>query len=474
MDNELYGKCACSHCGKHLEFPWAVVGQETPCPRCGQTTLLSAMAPPPSPAQNHSVASLLSSITETIPRTPVAWPYLLGLFLVALVMVLLPLVYLGIVAGTGWLMWYYAEHARGLLTLTSGGSPARIGRYILYVTPLLVGVLQLFFMVKPWFARRPRCAQPLALNPGAEPVLFAFIARICETVGAPMPTRIDLDCRLNASAGFRRGTSSLWGHDLVLTIGLPLVANLDMQQFAGVLAHEFGHFTQGTAMRLHFLIDRINRWFSRVVYERDAWDLRLEAWLEAAESGWFLVIGKALSLAVGSSRWLLKILMLIGHACGSFLLRQMEHDADKYAQKVAGSEAMVNATLHIGVLGAVARRSYELMRTSWNRQRQLPDQYPAFLARLAAALPANERHRLETALAQTPTSLWATHPSPAERMARARAAQAAGLFQLRQPATELFTHFEAVSRQITLLHYTETLGLPCLPSCLIPAAEATR
>ena len=35
----------------------------------------------------------------------------------------------------------------------------------------------------------------LAINPGAEPALYAFIARICETVRAPLPTRIDIDCQ---------------------------------------------------------------------------------------------------------------------------------------------------------------------------------------------------------------------------------------------------------------------------------------
>ncbi len=40
---------------------------------------------------------------------------------------------------------------------------------------------------------------------------------------------------------------SLWGNDLVLTIGLPLVAGLSAKEFAGILAHEFGHFTQGLA-----------------------------------------------------------------------------------------------------------------------------------------------------------------------------------------------------------------------------------
>ena len=55
---------------------------------------------------------------------------------------------------------------------------------------------------------------------------------------------------------------------MVLLIGLPLAAGLSLRQFAGVLAHEFGHFSQGFGMRLTYVIRSINIWFMRVVYER--------------------------------------------------------------------------------------------------------------------------------------------------------------------------------------------------------------
>src|SRR5207237_10899472 len=132
----------------------------------------------------------------------------------------------------------------------------------IYCAPLFAGVVLVLFMIKPLFAPRARHAQPLALNPAAEPLLFAFISKVCETIGAPFPNRIDLDCHLNASAAFRRGAVSFLGNDLVLTIGLPLVAALSLREFAGVLAHEFGHFTQGFAMRLSYLIRSINAWFA--------------------------------------------------------------------------------------------------------------------------------------------------------------------------------------------------------------------
>ncbi len=46
------------------------------------------------------------------------------------------------------------------------------------------------------------------------------------------------------------GLLSFLGHDLVLTLGLLLIAaGLTERELAGVIAHEFGHFRQGAGMR---------------------------------------------------------------------------------------------------------------------------------------------------------------------------------------------------------------------------------
>ena len=95
-----------------------------------------------------------------------------------------------------------------------------------------------------------------------------------------------------------------------------------MRQFAGVLAHEFGHFAQGAGMRLTYVIRRINLWFARVVYERDEWDLKLEQ--SAKTSDWRMRI--VLQMARGCvwlSRRILWALMHAGNAISCFMLRQM-------------------------------------------------------------------------------------------------------------------------------------------------------
>ena len=150
---------------------------------------------------------------------------------------------------------------------------------VVYVAPLVVGAIVIVFMFKPLFAPPAEEGRRRSITSQSDPLLFEFVQRICALVGAPIPRRIDIDCNINASAGFRRGWLSLLsGRDLVLTIGMPLAAGLTLQQLAGVLAHEFGHFSQRAGMRLTYIIRSINFWFVRVVYQRDAWD----EWLETA------------------------------------------------------------------------------------------------------------------------------------------------------------------------------------------------
>ena len=474
MNDELYAKCSCQHCGTHIEFPLEAADQTVDCPSCKTPTLLSLIAPTSTANGKPSSPEILNAFQGGIPRTRVSVLYQIGLVLVAIVMVILPIIYLAMIIAAGWGVYYYAVHAKFLLTSMHGGGRLYIIKLLAYLTPLLIGCILVIFMIKPLFARRPKQAQPLALNPSVDATLFAFIAKICDAVGAPMPKRIDLDCELNASASFRRGGASLFGNDLVLTIGLPLVSGLTMQELAGVVAHEFGHFTQGFGMRLSYVIRNVNGWFARVVYERDAWDVWLAEWVSEAEDWRIMIVGGLAQLAVGFSRLLLKLLMYFGHGVSCFLLRQMEYDADSYEIKLAGSPAFEQTTKRLSVLGAASNDSYKSMRAAWNTSHRLPENFPAFLTKMESKLSPESRTKIEDSVGLSQTGIFDTHPSPGDRIRRARQANDSGVFHLEYPATMLFANFDAVAKQVTFLHYTEDIGLPCDASSLVPVDASTE
>ena len=474
MNEELLAKCSCLQCGNHIEFPLEGAGAVVACPHCGQQTQLTLEAPAPR-SDKPSAAELLAAFTGPVQRAPVSILYQMGLMLVTTMMLVLPVLYVALVVAAGWGVYLYATHFWFLLTSTSGGGRLYLVKLALYFGPLFAGAVVVLFMIKPLFARRGPKAQPLALNPAVESTLYAFIAKICDLVGAPMPKRIDLDCQLNAAASFRRGLASLFGHDLVLTIGVPLVGSLTLREFAGVIAHEFGHFTQGFGMRLSYVIRRVNGWFARVVYERDAMDLRLEEWAMEAEDGRVMLVVNMARLGVWFSRTVLKLLMFLGHGVSCFLLRQMEYDADSYEIKLAGSEAFESTARRLAVLGPALGMAYKEVRTSWNLNRRLPDNLPAFLVRAEAQIPPAVREKIQDTMGLARTGIFDTHPSDGDRIRCARRAGEPGVFHLDVPASVLFSNFEVVSRQVTQLHYAEDLGLDFDPAKLHPVgAAATR
>ena len=265
--------------------------------------------------------------------------YLAALGVVAPPMAILPLVYVLMIGATGYGVYLWAEHGRFLFHGPTGGIYGMVIRGTLYAAPLAAGLVTVVFMVKPLLARPGRRAQPLALNPAAEPVLYALVREVARQIGSPLPSRIDLDCQLNASASFRRGLRDVLGGDLVLTIGLPLVAGLTAAELAGVIAHELGHFRQGLAMRLTAVVRAINGWFIRVIYARDEWDERLAEWGRESQSLAVSFVVVCAAVAVWFSRQLLTLLLLIGHGLSSLLLRQMEIDADRCEYRLAGSAA---------------------------------------------------------------------------------------------------------------------------------------
>ncbi len=199
--------------------------------------------------------------------------------------------------------------------------------------------------------------------------------KLSQLVGASAPRRIDLDCEVNASASFRRGFVSMLGNDLVLTIGLPLVAGLDLRQLSGVLAHEFGHFAQGGGMRLSYIIRRVNHWFARVVFERDEWDASLKGLSDDTHHWMVQVVGCLSQGCVWLTRRLLWVLMMLGNAISCFLLRQMEFDADRYEARVAGSAAFESTALKLQGLGLAARCAQHDLG-EFSSAARLPDDFP--------------------------------------------------------------------------------------------------
>ncbi|MEZ6094703.1 MAG: M48 family metalloprotease [Pirellulaceae bacterium] len=456
-------KVRCRECKAHIQVPLPTSEEGKLKLQQAQSGLYQAPSrkpETPAKAANDKTAKakqqihpefLLGAIKGRIKRVRTSITYRIASLVVAALMILLPLVYVALIALAIYGVYYHATHA----TVVFSNIPSRrASRYagllalLLYVGPIVIGVIAVLFMIKPLFARSAKVERRRSLTRDGEPLLFAFVDKLCESVHSPKPKRIDVDNDVNASASFRRGLwSMLLPGDLVLTIGMPLAAGLTCRQLAGVLAHEFGHFSQGAGMRLTYLIRRINMWFSRVVYERDVMD----EWLTETANSIDIRIGIVLHLArliVWLSRGVLWVLMMIGHFFSSFLMQQMEYDADMHEIRFSGSDNFRKTFEQLRLLGIGYQQAMYDQRTYFMEGRLANDMARLTVVNRDAISKTKIREILESALAEK-TKWHETHPADADRIKRAERAQDEGVFHLEQPASVLFRHFESTCKAVT-------------------------
>ncbi len=387
-------------------------------------------------------------------RLPV--PYRLSLILVAMVMLLLPVLYLGLIASLGYLVYLHALYDTFIISEARGGRGSLLA-LALYVAPIVAGPVAVFFMIKPFFARPVETSTPLSVDRFKQPVLFRFVQALSYVVGAPAPEQIDVDCHVNASASLRRGFLRFFKNDLVLTIGLPLVQLMSLRELAGVLAHELGHFTQGMGMRATYVIRSINHWFARVVYGRDKWDEKLDEIAERSRHWTISVILLITRLSIWASRRVLWALMWVGNASSCLLLRQMEFDADRYEARIAGSNMFQTSIEKLTLMNMAKELAANDLRAFWS-EKKLPDDLVALLEHHYNRLPDEKQKALHESILCRKTSWHDTHPSDKERIHAVQMEGEPGIYHASDPARTLFDDYEAVCISASKNHYQQFLG----------------
>ena len=414
----------------------------------------------PAPSKRFDPAALRKAVPPRLEGPPGSVFYRLGLLLVAAAMVLLPLAYLGLVGLAGYgVYWHATEHTSWL-----AGAGVRL-RLVVYAAPIVAGAVVIFFLLKPLFSKPVVSEEFRPLRKQEAPLLFALVRFVAAAVGAPAPDRIDVDCQVNASAGRHRHEG---GKQLVLTVGLPLVAGLSLRELAGVLAHEFGHFGQGAGMSLSGRIRQMNFWFARLVYERDSFDQALaEARAEESVAALFAGLG---TLGVWIGRGVLWVLMQVGHAISCIFMRQMEYDADRYEIALAGSAGFAGTARKLAVLNYATELAFGELHEAW-REGRLGDDLPKLIASKSEALPEETRAAVEQHALAAQTGLFDTHPSDRQRVARAEKAALPGVFDLDAPASVVFADFAGICRQMTLDYYEDAIGPEVRDTTLVSASE---
>lgn len=372
--------------------------------------------------------------------------YRFNLTLVTLLILLLPCVYFLIVATSTYGVYYYAVNFTTLLTKENIASGV-----FLYFIPVLSGCLFTLFLWRPLIPRFQKYTSiDLRITEQTDPKFVYFVHAVCEKVGAKKPSVIYLSMEANASAALR-SFWSLFSNKLILTIGFPLVSCMSAQNVAGILAHEFGHFSQKASLRGYYLISVVNRWFYRCIYGNDDWLQWMKKTEEKADSAGLSVIFFIVRFGMMQTNNLLSVLLRFSRYLTMSLSRQMEFDADKHEIQLVGSDEFeVTARALHRTAAATAMAFNEL---DHNEDDKYVDNIPSLIRVFYRSLPERIDKHIEEQLKDNRLSVWDTHPPDAERIQHAQSLGLNGIFALDQPAINLFDSYEEKSKIATQQYY---------------------
>jgi Zn-dependent protease with chaperone function len=170
-----------------------------------------------------------------------------------------------------------------LLTRTSGDPEAPARGEMARGAAVAVSLLLAVAIVRGMFAflragRLPAVRDAVPVTPEEQPELWALVRAAAEATGERPPDELYLEAEVNASVAEGSRLLGLLPGRRRMSVGLPLLTGMSVQQLRGVLAHEFGHFAnpdtrlggvimRGRAAVLHTVdvFERNDTWFHRAV-----------------------------------------------------------------------------------------------------------------------------------------------------------------------------------------------------------------
>ncbi|MBX3409353.1 MAG: M48 family metalloprotease [Phycisphaeraceae bacterium] len=396
--------------------------------------------------------------------------YRLALSISAVFMIVVIVAFIAAIAGLGWLLYWHTTENTWMVTQGLGDSK-RLG-LLAYSAGGVFGLVLLIFLVYPvvWlFAPKPPPPDVSEIYAGEEPRLFAFVEMVCAKMNAPAPRRIFITGEANASAEMMGGLLGLFGPSrLGLHIGLPLVAGMDATSFAAVLAHEFGHFSQGAGMRATALLHRMSYWMLQAAYRPGGADAIIGGMLKPNSPAVFKMVGFLLNAAIWVVRLILKIVLIAGFAIAQAMSRRMEFDADAHAARFVGSAAAQAVWPKVYALGLASGEVDQMMAEHWKNKR-LPEDLPMLIASFSKRLSPDARSSIKQMMEDKRTGWFESHPATGRRMAYIDSLREPGIFRLDEPARSLFTNFDETSKRASYNHFKERVGDEIFTATFVPA-----
>ena len=226
-----------------------------------------------------------------------------------------------------------------------------------------VGIFIFIFLVKFIFSSfKNDTSSLIEINRTHEPILFQLIDEVVENVGTAKPKKVFLSPEVNAFVSYN---STFWSMFLPvkknLTIGLALINTTSVTELKGILAHEFGHFSQ-RSMKIGSYVNQANKIIHSTLYDNEGFNSTLNTF---ASTNVIIYFFAKISYAIISGiKWLLQKTYEFLYKKHLSLSRQMEFHADAIAATVVGSEPQSSALLRIELSDMALNSSVQVYRNS--------------------------------------------------------------------------------------------------------------
>jgi Zn-dependent protease with chaperone function/HEAT repeat protein len=316
-------------------------------------------------------------------------------------------------------------------------------------------ILVLIFLIKPLLPLGRKQAPPIELKEADQPELFAYIRALAKCIDAPEPERVLVDVHANASASFAGGMSPTSG-PLTLTLGLPLIGGMSVRQLAGVIAHELGHFAQGSMIKQNIVIGFVSGWLTAVALGEDRFDHVIHRLSVSAPPG-VRHLFKIIRTVMVAIRRVFYVVMVVGHLVTRMAARQLEFDADQFMVHTIGSEHFADTMRETLILGHASMHAIE-DAAKFYRDRRLPNDLPAMVVTKARRMDTKQRKKIISGEEQDQAEAFSTHPLTSKRVDAALALKSKGLVHDDRPARGLFRDFDKLCQEASEALYKELIG----------------
>lgn len=355
----------------------------------------------------------------------------------------------------------------GVLIFPSMGTDV-LGQYltspllvIAQLAVLLLAGLLLLFLLKPLVALFHLEQGGVPLGEDQEPDLYAFVEKVCERIGAPMPAEIRLLEDATIRVAYQHGPQGWMENRTVLTLGVPLIAGLNCSQLTALLARHLSPYRNKTFPRAAAIMLHGHEWLQRTVDGEDIVDRTLKRWHEETRLGDGLY--RVLQLLLGPSRHMVGWRLRLSRALDRRVVHRLAADADRLALAFSGSEGFIRLVDQVNLLAFVGDNLLSNLETQWRSKGTLPGNLVQLMVMRSRQLPVYTPQKLRLLEEQQKATTGNILPSEQQRLQPLGNTAVTPGDSCLSPAAVLFHHYSKLTRTMTLRYYHHRLRLPVSP-----------